>query len=100
MKHFEIITIEHRNVGVDIKVDYDRGELSLVERWGTEWRPKSWMFSGRTVDYLNSWQVILEAMQKAVKEGKRLLEQDLAKNTEIKVDKIAAVLVEDAKRKK
>jgi hypothetical protein len=85
--HIEVVTVMHKGVTVAIKLNYDKGELSLVERQNTydlsakTWKDKKYVFAGRTLDYINSWQTILEAMSVAIKKGKEMLEHDLAKRT-------------------
>lgn len=66
-----IKTIEHKGIAVRFSVDFDKGEVSLLEKDNST---KKWLFSGRRLEYLDSWLNILEAMQEAVKEGKKMLE--------------------------
>jgi hypothetical protein len=66
-----IKTIEHKGIAVRFSVDFDEGEVSLLDKDNSA---KQWLFAGRGLEYLNSWLNILEAMQEAVKEGKKLLE--------------------------
>lgn len=66
-----IKTIEHKGIAVRFSVDFDKGEVSLLDKDNSA---KKWLFAGRGLEYLNSWLNILEAMQEAVKEAKKLLE--------------------------
>lgn len=92
MKNQEIITIEHKGITVAIKLDYDDGTCSLVEKDDNKWKTKQWVFPNRTLDYLDSWNNILEAMQVAVKQGKKLLENDLAEKTKLREDLVIKVM--------
>lgn len=76
MIHQEIRTIEHKGVKVSIKIDYDEGTATLVEKIGTNWQGKQYLFKGRGLEYMNSWICILEAMQVAVEECRGRLEVD------------------------
>lgn len=85
-KHLEIKEIEHKGIKVLVKVDYDAGTASLVERdpSGTGYCPKKWVFAHRGLDYTNGWLTILEAMTVAVKECKKDLEHKLAEDSAFK----------------
>ncbi len=89
-KHLEVKTVEHKGIKVMVKIDYDEGEASLVEllhaNGQTQYPAKKWVFAGRTLDYVNSWLTIVEAMQVAIKECKKELEHDLAEKTKFKTD--------------
>ncbi len=88
MKHIEIRTVETHGIKVVIKIDYDLGTASLVERNGTGFVGKKYFFCDRGLEYMNGWLNILEAMQVAVKECKKELEKDLGKKTRINEDSI------------
>lgn len=89
-KNLEIKTIEHEGIKVSIAIDYDRGEATLVELDDrkTTYVPKKWLFSNRTLDYMNGWLRILRAQIAAVEEGKRLLEADLAEKSRLKEEAV------------
>jgi hypothetical protein len=87
MKLQEIKTIEHKGISVAIKVDYQRGTASLVKTqfsYPIGYPNKLWCFADRGLEYMNDWQNILEAMQVAVAECKKLLEADLAEKSRLK----------------
>lgn len=87
--HVIIKTIEHKGIRVSIKVDFDAGTCSMVEKNDYEnWKAKSYVFSNRGLEYMNGWLNILEAMQEATKEGKKMLEADLAEKSRIKEESI------------
>ncbi len=102
MKHLEIRTIEHKGIKVTIKIDYDKKEVSLVERGARGyWDTKAWHFGGRGLEYMNPWLNILEAMAVAIKEGKKELEHILAEDSKFKADMVQKVskIIEKEKRK-
>jgi len=99
MKNFEIKTVEHKGVRVPIMLNYDTGHASLVEKQGEynemPYKAKQWLFKGRSLEYMDSWINILEAMTEAVKECKVLLEKDLAEKTRLEEEtflRVGAIL--------
>ena len=93
MKLQEIKTVEHKGISIAVKVDYVEGTASFVEvnRAGS-YPPKQFIFSNRTLDYMNGWLDILSAMQEAVKVCKADLEKDLAEKSRIKEEAIVRAL--------
>jgi len=89
-KNLEIKTIEHEGIKVSIAINYDKGEATLVEQDDkkTTYVPKKWLFSTRTLDYMNDWLRILRAQIAAVEECKRLLEADLAEKSRLKEEPV------------
>ena len=85
MKTHQIIkTIEHKGIKVPIKVDFDLGTASLVEKdINGKWKKKEFMFADRTLAYMNGWITILEAQIKAVEECKKLLEEAEKEKAEV-----------------
>jgi len=48
MRNLEIRTIEHKGVKVTIRIDYDKGTASLMERsLRGDWVAKNWLFQDR-----------------------------------------------------
>lgn len=101
-KHLEIKTYEHRGIQVMVLIDYDKEQVSLMERIkplsyhdpiGMErrdfpFKPKNWVFAKREINYMPGWQDILDAMKYAVKEATQelndgLVEKEKAKDAEI-----------------
>lgn len=91
MKNLEIRTIEHKGIKVSIKIDYDKGEASLVDALDN-YKGKQWLFTKRGLEYMNGWQDILEAMQVAVKECKKELESNLGEKSRFKDEQIEAIV--------
>jgi hypothetical protein len=58
------------------------------------YKGKQWLFTQRGLEYMNGWQDILEAMQVAVKECKKELEQNLAEKSSFKDKQIEAIAKE------
>lgn len=76
-RHIDIKTHEHKGVKVTVEINFDKGTVSLVEYSNTSrngmchvdgaWRPKDWVFAGRTLGFMKGWQDIFEAMANATK---------------------------------
>lgn len=99
MKNLEIRTIEHKGVKVTIRIDYDKGTASLMERsLRGDWVAKNWLFQDRGLEYMNGWQDILGAMQEAVKQCKIALEEDLAMKIVFREEFKIAVAEEELKK--
>jgi len=105
MKNFEIKTIEHDGIKVAVQINYDKAEVTLVERQGEynefPYKAKQFLFKNRGLEYMDAWVKILEAMSIAVKECKSLLEKDLAeKNARREQEVVRMVgLIEEATEK-
>lgn len=81
-KHLEIKSIQHPTNGIKVlvRIDYQHGLVSLVEQdasGNTEIKvsTKKWCFGNRTLEYMNGWLEIFEAMSHAVKEATRDLKE-------------------------
>lgn len=83
-----IKTIEHKGVKVTYKIDFDQRKISLVEKTDNGWKPKQWLFKERTPEYLNSWMLIMEAMQEAVRIAKLELDAHIEKEGDELTEKI------------
>lgn len=83
---------EHKGVGILVDIDFTTGKVSLIERTydnanNFNFRVKDWRFASRELEYMDGWSLILEAMQLAVKEAKKELEDNKAKKLESLVEK-------------
>lgn len=87
-----IKTIETNGIKVTIKVDYDAGTVSLVERATSDigYTPKRYLFANRGVEYMQGWLNVLEAQAEAIKVAKK----DLEEEQERKNDMVTDVLME------
>lgn len=105
-KHLEIKTIEHKGVRITLELDYEAGTASLVEflskgQYGfLKTQPKKFVFAGRTLDYMNGWLLILQAMNKAVEECKKCLEADLAQKSSFRNKVIEDISLQGVVNKK
>lgn len=97
-KHLEILTVEWKGVKVTLKIDYDNGTVSFVERGGGygggDFVKKQYIFANRGLEYMNGWLNIIDAMRHATEEAKKLLEHDLAEKSAFKVNQIAKDWIE------
>jgi hypothetical protein len=93
MKNIEIKTIEHKGIKVTVQINYDTNEISLVERQTPIYVAKKWVFAGRGNEFMNSWLQILEAMQVAVKQAQKDMQEHLDKKNK----EVEKVLIEMAK---
>lgn len=92
MKNLEIKTIEHKGIKITIKIDYDKGEASIVE-WienSSKYDPKQWIFKSRGLEYMKGWETIAEAITVAIKECKKELEFSLAQSSKFSKEQLAA----------
>lgn len=72
-KHLEIKTYTHLGVNVRVKIDYEKGTISLLDQND---QPKQWLFAKRSIEYMQGWQNILDAMKHAIE----LATNDLSKH--------------------
>lgn len=87
-KQLEILTFEKNNVEVSVKINYLSKTISLVETTKNQLpsanetrQGKNYLFSGREVVYMDKWLKILDAMSYAIKEAKKLLEEEIEKES-------------------
>ncbi len=76
----EIKSIEHKGIVVNMEINHLAKTVSLVDfRWNADvledylTQNKQWVFRNRTVEYMDGWLNIMEAMMEAVKEAKKEL---------------------------
>ena len=102
-KHIEIKTIEHKDISVVVKIDYDAGTATLCDllhaNGDTQVQPKKWVFASRGLEYMNGWLNILEAMKFAVETCKKDLEWDLAEKSKFRDSEISKSLIKPNHRK-
>jgi hypothetical protein len=98
MKLQEIKTIEHKGIIVAIKVDYKTGTASIVTT--EQYTPKKFVFAERGLEYMQGWLDIMEAMQEAAKECRRLLEENLEEKNQKLTEIVIQAYKEDAKNNK
>ena len=62
----------YKGIEVSVKIDYSLEEVSLMDNRNIT-SAKSWVFNKRTVEYMNGWLLILEAMDDAIRTAKQKL---------------------------
>lgn len=87
-KNIEIKTLETNGIKVTIKVDYDAGTVSLVERATSDigYTPKKYLFANRGVEYMQGWLNVLEAQAEAIKVAKKDLEDEQKRKNDFVTD--------------
>lgn len=95
----ERIAYDHKGVTIYMDLDYEKGEVSMVEKNG---QPKKYNFSHRTRNYLGGWYLILEALQEATKYADVRLAEQAEAREKIKQKKVIdmAIALSDLKGKK
>ncbi len=84
MYHLTIKSYEHKGIKIAVKINYDNGEVSLVENNVYDqriWNDKHYVFAGRGLEYMKGWQNILDAMKYAITEATKELEKSLAEKS-------------------
>lgn len=100
IKHIEVVEYEHIGVRVMVTIDYDREIISLTERVDVssdkrQYDPKEWVFAKRSLEYMQGWQNILDAMKYAIE----CAEVELRKHVDLVARKKAALAKEVLKIK-
>lgn len=86
----EVIKYTHKDIDIYVKINHIKGEVSLVEIKGrsmNDVKNKGWLFVDRSLEYMNGWQNILDAMKYAIGEATKILEKDLAESSRFKDNK-------------
>jgi hypothetical protein len=78
----EIFDVWHKGVCVTIKIDYVKKDISLVDREGSDYVGKLWLFKNRGLEYMQGWIDITEAMEKAIRIGEERLKARVEKDAE------------------
>lgn len=87
-KHKETYEVVHEGISIYVRIDYKNNTIDLLDKDGDNFRLKKWVFGGRGVQYVNGWKNILRAMEVAMDDAKQRYEENLAKESEFKVDMI------------
>lgn len=94
-KHLEIETYTLYGVNVNVEINYDKGTITLLETRenphnnfqknpGPQYQPKQWIFAGRTIDYMDGWRNILDAMSYAITKAETKLAKHLKEQEKVK----------------
>lgn len=89
----EVIKYEHKGISVYVEIDYLKGHISLVDH-SRAFQGKEWKFTERSIEYMQGWKNILEAMKMAVE----FAETKLRMRQEEKQGEIEELLVEELTR--
>lgn len=74
-KHVEVETYVSHGISVMVEIDYDAGNISLLQGRG---KAKNWVFAGRGPEYMDGWRNILHAMEYAIGEAEKKLVKAIA----------------------
>lgn len=58
----------YKGINIAVELDFVKKTVSLVEKDGVN---KKWIFADRTLEYMNGWLLILQAMEYAITEAKK-----------------------------
>ncbi len=91
-----------KGIGVNVRIDYSKKTVDLVEwdKIADDYVPKRWIFTGRTLEYMAGWRLILDAMDYAVASATKELEDIKDKETERFIDYAVALSEAISKDKK
>lgn len=65
----------HNGISVAVDIDLIAKTVSLVDKQGdNSFAHKNWYFTDRTIEYMNGWLAILDAMKHAITEAKKVLQ--------------------------
>ena len=96
-KHLEIETYTHVGISVRVRIDYDKGKISLLE---SNDGPKRWVFADRELEYMQGWQNILDAMKFAIEEATKKLQKHQTEREKALKRKEINLMLEIAKAEK
>ena len=74
-KVVDVYIYKHNDITVTVKIDYTKGKISLVD--GNREKHQEFIFANRGIEYMQGWLNILEAMQEAIKDARKRLEDEL-----------------------
>jgi hypothetical protein len=109
-KHLELKTYTFNGVEVLVKINYDKGLISLCEKVPhptkcdeTTFQDKRWLFSERGLEYMNGWKEVLHAMEYAIESASNELKSykaEVQKENEASMSEILDLANEMVKGKK
>lgn len=87
-KHLELKTYNCCGIEVLVKINYDKGQISLCESIPhptmsneTTFQDKKWVFAKRGLEYMASWKDVLHAMEYAIDQASKEI-RDYVKEVE------------------
>lgn len=93
-KYKETYAFTWKDITIWVKIDYRNNKISIVEPQNplyNSFKNKDFVFVGRGVEYMNSWKLILQAVDKAIDSAKAKYEKNLAEETKFKENKIIKI---------
>lgn len=100
-KHIEIKTYEYGDVRVMVNINYDKQEISLIERdpngpglLSPIFKDKHYVFVKRGLEYMNGWRNVLTAMNYAIDEAEKELKDYIKLKEKEKHDLVTDVLMQ------
>ena len=97
-KLVDVLTYTKNGIDIDIKVDYRKREISLLDSLSNT--EKSFIFANRGIEYMNSWLNILDAMRGAIIFGKSELENYVSEQSEVTQKRVVDLIINVNKLKK
>lgn len=86
-----IVKITTNEIGVNVKIDFNRKTVSLVDDC-FDHNNKEWMFISRGLEYKKGWHDILEAMKAAMDYGFHQLQKEKDELDKINEKRLKEVL--------
>lgn len=81
----------HKGIAVAVDIDLVKKEISLVEKRGNSFVEKSWYFTHRSLEYMNGWLTVLDAMKHAITEASKELKAAKDRDEEKFVNLLVAI---------
>lgn len=72
-----IKTIKHKGIKISYKIDFDKREISLVEKNNQNWQARQFVFKEGGLEYITGWNNLLEAIQEALAIAKKELDEKI-----------------------
>lgn len=72
----------YNGINIIVEIDFEKEQITLVERFGGGYRPKKWLFAERELKYMDGWDAILAAMKYAIGQASAVLERHRADKIE------------------
>ena len=106
-KHLEIKTYEFYNIRVMVEINYEKKTISLVEKDNPspmrencrgyrevsfQTKIKPYVFINRGLEYMNGWRNVLHAMEYAIDEAQKELEEYLKQKEKENIDLASDIL--------
>lgn len=95
-KYKETYAHTWKDITIWVEIDYRNNKISIVEPNNfneCSFKNKNFVFSGRGVEFMNGWKIILQAIDKAIDNAKAKYEHNLAEISKFKEKKIVKELI-------